>query len=79
MIRQTSVDVRNINFLGVKTDIFKVIAIGEASFRRFGDGPDWVAWEGEIEIDPTVKVGSFKAGGLWVKVGILSRPWRCLY
>ncbi|KZS92890.1 hypothetical protein SISNIDRAFT_485844 [Sistotremastrum niveocremeum HHB9708] len=67
VIRQTSVDVRNASFVGEKTEIFKLVSIGEASFRRIGDGPDWAAWEGSVEIDPNVKVGSFKAGGLWVK------------
>ena len=32
------------------------------------DGPDWISFAGEIAIKPDVKIGGFKAGGLWVKV-----------
>lgn len=69
VLRQASVDVQQVNSAGTKTDIFRNVAVGEATFKRLGDGPDWAAWEGEIVLDQAaLKVGSFKAGGLWVKV-----------
>lgn len=68
VLRQDSVDVRQVKALGTKTDIFKLTGIGEGNFHKLGDGPDWAAWEGEITIDRSlVRVGSFKASGLWVK------------
>jgi len=68
IIRQISVDVRQVQQLGTKTDIFKVLAVGEGNFRKLGDGPEWAAWEGEITLDQNLlHVGSFKASGLWVK------------
>lgn len=54
------------------------IQIGDAKFRRYGadagraslgGGHDWVAWFGEIKVDKTVDVASFRASGLQVKVG----------
>ncbi|KAH9891554.1 hypothetical protein C8Q73DRAFT_746655 [Cubamyces lactineus] len=67
VIRQSIVDVRNAMILGTKTDMWRVDTIGEAEFRHSGDGPDWLAFVGEIHIDPQVKIGGFKAGGLTVK------------
>ena len=32
------------------------------------DGPSWLSYSGEIRIDPSVRIGGFKASGLWVKV-----------
>ncbi|EJD01352.1 uncharacterized protein FOMMEDRAFT_169490 [Fomitiporia mediterranea MF3/22] len=82
LLRQTSVDVRSITkrttpTRGNNTDIWKTVQIGEAAFRRYGadagraslggGGKDWVAWFGEVRVDRSVKVGSFKASGLNVK------------
>ncbi|KAI0365704.1 hypothetical protein BV20DRAFT_1038757 [Pilatotrama ljubarskyi] len=67
VIRQSVVDVRNAIVLGTKTDMWRVDVIGEAEFRHSGDGPDWLAFAGEITIDEQVKVGGFKASGLTVK------------
>jgi len=68
VIRQVSVDAQNAHSGDVKTDIFKSLLGGEGDFRRLGDGPDWAAWEGEILLDTSVvKMGSFKAGGLWLR------------
>ncbi|KAI0354874.1 hypothetical protein OH77DRAFT_367419 [Trametes cingulata] len=67
VIRQSVVDVRNAMVLGTKTDMWRVDTIGEAEFRHSGDGPDWLAFAGEIRVDEQVKVGGFKAGGLTVK------------
>lgn len=41
--------------------------IGSGFFRHAGDGPTWVSFSGEINIDESVKVGGFKASGLNVK------------
>jgi hypothetical protein len=71
VIRQVSVDVQNAHAGDAMTDIFKSLSGGEGIFRRLGDGPEWAAWEGEITLDTSVMtVGSFKAGGLWLRVGI---------
>ncbi|KAI8994206.1 hypothetical protein BD414DRAFT_513794 [Trametes punicea] len=67
ILRQSTVDVRNAMILGTKTDIWRVDIIGEAEFRHSGDGPDWLAFVGEVRVDEKVKVGGFKAGGLAVK------------
>ncbi|KAH9847954.1 hypothetical protein C2E23DRAFT_846414 [Lenzites betulinus] len=67
VLRQSTVDVRNALILGTKTDIWRVDTIGEAEFRHSGDGADWLSFVGEIQLDPSVKIGGFKAGGLSVK------------
>ncbi|ETW82344.1 hypothetical protein HETIRDRAFT_474957 [Heterobasidion irregulare TC 32-1] len=68
LLRQTSVDVKN-DYVpeGTNTEIWRVLNIGEGSFWRTADGPDWISFAGEIAIKPDVKIGGFKAGGLWVK------------
>ncbi|THH20590.1 hypothetical protein EW146_g783 [Bondarzewia mesenterica] len=69
LLRQTSVDVKNAYVQeGTNTEIWRVFNIGEGSFWRTADGPDWISFTGEIRIKPDVKIGGFKAGGLWVKV-----------
>jgi len=68
IIRHVSVDARNAHSENVKTDIFRSILAGEGVFRRLGDGQEWATWEGEIHPDLSVlKIGSFKAPGLWVR------------
>jgi len=67
LLRQASVDVKN-DYIptGTKTEMWRVFSIGEGTFRRTGDGRDWISFAGEVNISP-VKIGGFKAGGLWVK------------
>jgi hypothetical protein len=49
--------------------MFKAIDVGEATFEKLGDGPNWAAWEGVLTPDRSILTcGSFKAGGLWVRV-----------
>jgi len=52
-----------------------VDTIGEAKFTRQGDGDGWMAYSGEIIVNPfttdEVKVGGFKAAGLSVRDCIL--------
>ncbi|RPD62307.1 hypothetical protein L227DRAFT_544763 [Lentinus tigrinus ALCF2SS1-6] len=67
VLRQSTVDVRNELVLGTKTDIWRVDTIGEGEFKHSGDGPDWLCFNGQIRLDPQVKIGGFKAGGLSVK------------
>jgi len=74
LMRQATVDVRSITkrtlrhtLPGNKTDIWKTTVIGEGVFRHDGDGADWMAWSGEIIVDPQVRIGGFKASGLTVK------------
>ncbi|KII86689.1 hypothetical protein PLICRDRAFT_114185 [Plicaturopsis crispa FD-325 SS-3] len=67
LLRQSTVDVRNTTIMGTKTDIWRVDKIGEGVFRHAGDGPDWIAFSGEVVVNDSVKVGGFKAGGLTVK------------
>ncbi|GBE85295.1 hypothetical protein BKA93DRAFT_789659 [Sparassis latifolia] len=67
ILRQTTVDVRNTTVLGTKTDIWRVQAIGEGIFRHAGDGPNWIAYNGDIGLSPEVKIGGFKAGGFSIK------------
>ena len=83
LLRQTSVDVRSIAkktplLRGNNTDIWKTTQIGEAVFRH-DDGDmdskvarkEWMAWSGEVVIDPDVRVAAFKASGLTVKVSLV--------
>ncbi|RDX42625.1 hypothetical protein OH76DRAFT_1458709 [Lentinus brumalis] len=67
VLRQSIVDVRNAMVLGTKTDIWRVDTIGEAEFKHSGDGPDLLCFNGQIRLDPQVRIGGFKAGGLVVK------------
>lgn len=87
LLRQTAVDVRSISKRnplprGNNTDIWKTVQIGEGVFRRYGSTPtspsnpgaggqDWMAWYGEVRVDPALTagklVGGFKASGLTVK------------
>lgn len=67
MLRQSSVDVRNTLIMGTKTDIWRVVSIGEGSFRHASDGPEFISFVGEIRVNPAIKVGGFKAGGLFIK------------
>ncbi|KAJ8518399.1 hypothetical protein ONZ45_g4526 [Pleurotus djamor] len=67
LLRQSTVDVRNTEVLGTKTDIWRVDAIGIGSFQIAGDGPNWIAYSGEIPISDAVKVPAFTAAGLTVK------------
>ncbi|KAI0917450.1 hypothetical protein AcW1_007354 [Taiwanofungus camphoratus] len=67
LLRQTTVDVRNALILGTKTDIWQTVSIGQGSFKHAGDGPDWIAFRGEIRVSDQVKIGGFRAGGFSVK------------
>ncbi|PCH40301.1 hypothetical protein WOLCODRAFT_67744 [Wolfiporia cocos MD-104 SS10] len=67
LLRQTNVDVRNAVILGTKTDIWQTLEIGNGTFRLTGDGPDWIAFAGEVYVKSQIKVGGFKAGGLTIK------------
>ncbi|KDQ62639.1 hypothetical protein JAAARDRAFT_171170 [Jaapia argillacea MUCL 33604] len=67
VVRQSVCDVRGSVIMGTKTDIWRVDTIGEGVFRRAADGPDWISFEGEIAVSDLIKVGGFKAGGLFVK------------
>ncbi|KAI0670876.1 hypothetical protein C8Q78DRAFT_1069600 [Trametes maxima] len=67
VLRQSVVDVRNTLVMGTKTDMWRVDTIGVGNFRHSGDGPDWLAFSGEVRVDGQIKVGGFKAGGLVVK------------
>ncbi|KAI0755064.1 hypothetical protein C8Q80DRAFT_1117566 [Daedaleopsis nitida] len=67
VLRQSIVDVRNTMVLGTKTNIWRVDTIGEGEFRHAGDGSDWLCFNGEIRLDPEIKIGGFKAAGLSVK------------
>lgn len=71
VMRQATVDVRNEEILGTKTDMWRVDGIGEATFRLVGDAPAWISYSGEIVIDDSVKIAGFKAGGLSVRDCIL--------
>lgn len=71
LMRQTTVDVRNTVMSGVKTDMWRVDCIAEGTFKHAGDGPTWVAFNGEMIIDADIKVAGFKAAGLSVKDCIL--------
>ncbi|KAF9242652.1 hypothetical protein BU15DRAFT_86833 [Melanogaster broomeanus] len=67
LMRQTTVDVRNAIVLGTKTDIWRTDCIGEGAFRHAGDGPEWVAFSGEIFIGDHITIGGFRAGGFSVR------------
>ncbi|KAI0077850.1 hypothetical protein K474DRAFT_1041851 [Panus rudis PR-1116 ss-1] len=67
VLRQSTVDVRNETVMGTKTDIWRVVSIGEGTFKHAVDGPTFMSFVGEINIDPSVKVGGFKAGGFSIK------------
>ncbi|KAH7885431.1 hypothetical protein F5I97DRAFT_2033493 [Phlebopus sp. FC_14] len=67
LMRQTTVDVRNAIIFGTKTDIWRVDCIGEGAFRHAGDGPDLVAFSGEIFIGDHITIGGFRAGGFSVR------------
>jgi hypothetical protein len=71
VMRQSAVDVRNALILGTKTDIWRIDCIGDGSFKRIGDGPNFIAFSGEIVVDSNIKIGGFKAAGLTVKDWIL--------
>ncbi|EIM85917.1 uncharacterized protein STEHIDRAFT_157447 [Stereum hirsutum FP-91666 SS1] len=68
LLRQTSVDAKN-DYVpaGTKTEMWRVASLGEGSFWRTSDGPDWITFSGELKVSPNVQLGGFKAGGLWVK------------
>ncbi|KDQ25451.1 hypothetical protein PLEOSDRAFT_1113446 [Pleurotus ostreatus PC15] len=66
LVRQTTVDVRNAEVLGTKTNIWRVDTVGTGAFKMAGDGPNWIAYSGEIAIDENVEVGGFSAAGLTV-------------
>jgi hypothetical protein len=42
--------------------------VGEGTFQRAGDGSDWMSFNGRITVLDGVKIGGFRAGGLFVKV-----------
>ncbi|EPQ51092.1 hypothetical protein GLOTRDRAFT_118131 [Gloeophyllum trabeum ATCC 11539] len=67
LLRQATCDVRNDVVNGTKTDMWRTDRIGEGVFQHAGDGPDWISFSGQITINPDIKVGGFKAGGLHVK------------
>ncbi|KAI0784813.1 hypothetical protein C8Q75DRAFT_370739 [Abortiporus biennis] len=67
ILRQSSVDVRNTLIMGTKTDIWRVVSIGEGIFRHASDGPEFISFVGEIRVNQQIKIGGFKAGGLFIK------------
>ncbi|KAI9507617.1 hypothetical protein F5148DRAFT_89383 [Russula earlei] len=74
ILRQTSVDVKNEYPLatGATSEMWRTRSIGEGSLYRThhyhqGDGPDWLSFAGEIDVDQAVTIGGFRAAGLWVK------------
>ncbi|CAL1712360.1 unnamed protein product [Somion occarium] len=67
VLRQSSVDVRNTTIAGTKTDIWRVLSIGEGSFRHACDGQEFMSFVGEIAVNPNTRIGGFKAGGLFIK------------
>ncbi|KIY63495.1 hypothetical protein CYLTODRAFT_426067 [Cylindrobasidium torrendii FP15055 ss-10] len=71
LVRQTAADVRHAMISSTKTYMWRVDTIGHSSFTRTGDGPTWLAFDGEISLREDVGVAGFKAGGLSVKDYIL--------
>jgi len=69
VLRQTSVDVKNgyMPVVGASSEMWRTKCIGEGSLCRTGDGPGWLSFAGEINVDPEVTIGGFRAAGLWVK------------
>ncbi|KAJ6538545.1 hypothetical protein DFH09DRAFT_1177180 [Mycena vulgaris] len=70
LMRQSTVDVRGTVIHGTKTDIWRVDPIGQGTFKHAGDGPTWMSFSGEIEIEP-IKVMGFRIAGLSVQDCIL--------
>ncbi|KAJ7490309.1 hypothetical protein B0H11DRAFT_2010012 [Mycena galericulata] len=70
LMRQSTVDVRGTAIHGTKTDIWRVDSLGEGKFRHAGDGATWMAFSGEIELEP-IKVMGFAIAGFSVKDCIL--------
>ncbi|KAF6755930.1 hypothetical protein DFP72DRAFT_989989 [Ephemerocybe angulata] len=71
LMRQSTVDVRNIEKDGLKQDMWRVDCIGEGTIKLTADAPLWIAYNGEIKVDPEVAIAGFKAAGLSVKDCIL--------
>ncbi|KZP08690.1 hypothetical protein FIBSPDRAFT_964594 [Athelia psychrophila] len=67
LLRQSVVDVRSKAHAEVKTDMWRVDCIGRGTFKRAGDGPDWISFVGEISVNDNITLGGFKASGLTVK------------
>jgi hypothetical protein len=43
-------------------------SVGLQIFCLQADGPDWIAFSGELHMNENIKVGGFNAGGFTVKV-----------
>lgn len=71
LMRQSTVDVRNIEKDGLKQDMWRVDCIGEGTIKLTADAPLWIAYNGEIKVDPEVAIAGFKAAGFSVKDCIL--------
>ncbi|KAH9979916.1 hypothetical protein BGW80DRAFT_1163470 [Lactifluus volemus] len=68
LLRQTTVDVnREYSPDGASSEMWRTKNIGEGSIHRTGDGPNWLSFAGEINVNSDVTIGGFKAAGLWVK------------
>ncbi|KAH9959786.1 hypothetical protein BC827DRAFT_1134211 [Russula dissimulans] len=69
VLRQTSVDAKNgyAPVVGASSEMWRMKSIGEGSLCRTGDGPGWLSFSGEMNVDSEVKIGGFRAAGLWVK------------
>jgi len=68
LLRQTSVDVKNeYTPVGATSEMWRTKSIGEGSLHRSGDGTGWLSFAGEMNVDEEVRIGGFKAAGLWVK------------
>ncbi|KAI0000294.1 hypothetical protein BJV77DRAFT_939272 [Russula vinacea] len=66
LIRQTTVDDEYAP-VGATSEMWRTRSIGEGSLCRSGDGTEWLSFTGEINVDSEVKIGGFRAAGLWVK------------
>ncbi|EAU85980.2 hypothetical protein CC1G_03003 [Coprinopsis cinerea okayama7 len=67
VMRQSTVDVRNVVRSEAKREMWRVDCIGEASFRVAADAPNWIAYSGEIQFSSLVRATAFRAAGLSVK------------
>ncbi|KAI0249064.1 hypothetical protein BJV78DRAFT_1231044 [Lactifluus subvellereus] len=68
LLRQTTVDVKSEYALdGATSEMWRTRSVGEGSLYRTGDGPDWLSFAGEMNVNSDVTIGGFKAAGLWVK------------
>lgn len=71
IMRQSTVDVRNIAQVGLRQDMWRVDCIGEGAITLTADAPKWIAYNGVLPVDCNITIPGFKAAGLSVKDCIL--------